>query len=448
MHQQGQLEAAELAYRAILENDARCAEAWHLFGLIALARGEFTVALDAIVRAVELDSTIAIYHYNLAHAQRQSGALEDAIASYRRARELSPEDADIRNNLGTALLEAGDITGATTELQYAHAIAPNDAQIACTLGSVLFEQDRLDAAEECFHRALQADPELAEAENNLGAIAQTRGDNFTAFACYQRAIGLAPEFASAHKNLASVMHLMQRTDDAIAHYREALRLQPDYAEAEYELAALLGDTRAAPPASYVAGVFDQYAHEYDAHMTGVLGYGVPDKLRELLAPLLPQHSLDILDLGCGTGLSGEVFNATANTLTGIDLSPKMLAKARERGIYTTLIEGDVVAQTNQLSGDFDLIVAADVFVYLGDLAPVFAAVQRVLRPDGLFAFTVEHGDGDGFTVRDAGRYVHGTDYVRRIAQHAGLRERAMTETILRKDFGREINGALWVFTLS
>lgn len=446
LHQSGDLDAAETGYRNLLQSDPTQADAWHLLGLIALQRGACADAIQHITRAITLNPHDAVYHFNLGNACKRSGALTDAAESFRAALQLSPDDADTLNNLGSVLHENGDAAQAATIFARAHDVNPADVQILGNLGAVLFELDRLDDAAKCFQRAVTLDPDFAEAHNNLGAVLQTRGEFAQARVAYECALQAVPDFAPAHKNLASVLHLLGRTSDAIASYREALRLAPDYAEAQYELDALLGEAHAAPPTHYVAGLFDQYAHEYDAHMTGVLDYGVPQKIRNALVAHLPQTALDILDLGCGTGLSGAVFKDIAHTLTGIDLSPKMIDKARERAIYDNLIVGDMVAAVTLLNTTFDLVIAADVFVYLGDLLPVFIAVRRAVRPGGLFAFSVERTDRNEYVVRDAGRYAHNGDYVRGLARHCGFSVCAASDTVLRKDFGCDVLGTLFILS--
>lgn len=444
LHQRGDLAGAESCYRAILEVAPNNADALHLLGLVKFANAEYDAADSALRKAIALAPQNAVYHFNLGNIQKRAGRLEDAIASYRHVLELNPADADALNNLAQTLLDVGDHRGALDYLTRARDARPDDAQIACNLGGVLFDLDRLEEAARCFESAIAIDPTLTEAHNNLGAVYQSLGDNARAAQSYEHALRHAPNFAHAYKNLASVLHLLGRREDAIAHYREALRLEPDYEDAAYELAALEGITRAAPPSSYVAGVFDQYAHEYDDHMTGVLGYSVPTQLRALLAPYLPSHRVDILDLGCGTGLSGAVFKDVARSMVGIDLSPKMIAKAHAREIYSSLMTGEVVAATNELASRFDLVIAADVFVYLGNLDPLFRAVRRVIHADGCFAFSVERGEQEDYELRDAGRYAHAPGYVDALATRHGFSITAQTETVLRKDFGKDIRGTLYV----
>src|SRR5690606_25849867 len=152
----------------------------------------------------------------------------------------------------------------------------------------------------------------------------------------------------------------------------------------YKLAALRGDPAPeSAPAEYVAGLFDQYAEEFDAHLTGELGYQTPQRLREPFDGLAGGATgLRVLDLGCGTGLSGLVFRDCAAHLAGVDLSPRMLDKARGRGIYDELHCADLVQALERPGPDWDLMLAADVFVYLGDLGAVLRAAARALRPGG------------------------------------------------------------------
>ena len=114
--------------------------------------------------------------------------------------------------------------------------------------------------------------------------------------------------------------------------------------------------------------------------------------------------------------------AVTDHLAGVDLSAAMIAKARERGLYDRLVVGDAAAMLDrEAPGISDLIVAADALVYVGDLAPLFAAVARALAPDGLFAFSVETCDGDGFKLEPTMRFAHSRSYVETTAREVGLR---------------------------
>ena len=168
-------------------------------------------------------------------------------------------------------------------------------------------------------------------------------------------------------------------------------------------------------AGYVRHLFDQFSTDYDARMIQQLSYRAPAILRELADMTMAGRArLAVLDLGCGTGLSGAAFKDKAARLGGIDLSPAMIAKARARGIYDGLAVGDIEGELG--AEDYDLVLAADTLVYLGDLQAVMSAVARALKPDGFFLFTVEKKDGEGFELGPKRRWRHSEGAIRALAK--------------------------------
>ncbi len=192
-------------------------------------------------------------------------------------------------------------------------------------------------------------------------------------------------------------------DAAAQAFRASLKADPADAQGATARLALIGRADATPalPQAYVARLFDDYAWRFDKHLIKNLGYRAPALIAEAVSAVASDRRFaSALDLGCGTGLMGEALHDRVGHLVGIDLSAAMIAKARERGLYERLVVGDAAAMLGRESpGGFDLIVAADALVYLGDLAPLFAAVGTALTADGLFAFSVEACEGGGFQAR-------------------------------------------------
>jgi predicted TPR repeat methyltransferase len=147
-----------------------------------------------------------------------------------------------------------------------------------------------------------------------------------------------------------------------------------------------------------------------------------------------------VDLGCGTGLSGARFRPLARTLTGVDMSAKMLEVARQRQIYDHLVCGELVEFLQAQARAHDLAVAADVFVYIGDLAPVFHEVRRALSDGGLFGFSVEAGEERDFALRSTLRYAHSAAYLRRLAGDHGFVLETIDTTVIRQDGGDDVVG--------
>jgi predicted TPR repeat methyltransferase len=207
-----------------------------------------------------------------------------------------------------------------------------------------------------------------------------------------------------------------------------------------EAHAMLAARRSPPP--YVRHLFDQFAEGYDRRMLDDLGYCAHRILRGLADMLVAAEpgTLDVLDLGCGTGLAGEAFKDLARRLDGVDLSPAMIGRARDRGIYDALAVADVECVGNQPGPDYDLIVSADTLVYLGDLGPVFRSAARRLKPGGFFLFTVEQKTGAGYGLGPKRRYGHSEPYLREEAARGGFEVMGFLECSPRQEANIPVAG--------
>ena len=193
--------------------------------------------------------------------------------------------------------------------------------------------------------------------------------------------------------------------------------------------------------AFVAALFDQYAANFDQKLRGVLSYCAPERVREVVrAALGERRELDVLELGCGTGLAGVLLRPLARRLEGIDLSAGMLARARERGVYDALREGEITRVLAESQERHALIVAVDVLVYFGALEELFARVAARLEPGGVFAFSVEKGAEPGYRLQQNGRYVHALSYLRECARAAGLTPVVEREAMLRTELAEPVIG--------
>lgn len=445
----GDAAGALAAYRAAIALAPDEADYHNNLGTLLEALGDSAAARDRYRQAAQLQPDDAELHANLGNALRALGEAEAAVASYRRALELAPAAPQLHQALADLHSELDRPEAALPGYLRALELDPDNAVLHVDLGACLQRLGQADAAAARYRTALTLQPDLAQAHNNLGALHQARGELTAAAAGYRAALAADPDLAEAHRNLASVLAAAGDTQGALTHYAAALRLNPDDAAAAYQCAALRGDAAPdAAPAGYVAELFDQYAERFDTHLADELGYRVPQLLRELHADLAAgpdsaRGGLRVFDLGCGTGLSGLAFRDRAAHLAGVDLSPRMLDKARARGIYDALAVGEVVEALRGRAEDWDLLIAADVFVYLGDLTAVLQAAAAALRPGGVLLFSVERADGGHFMLGSAGRYAHTADYIRERAASAGLRLVAERAAVLRRNFGADVPGLLF-----
>jgi predicted TPR repeat methyltransferase len=281
-----------------------------------------------------------------------------------------------------------------------------------------------------------------------------RADFAAAAEVLEQTVETAPGFATAWFALGAIRDRLGDRTGAVAAFEQARDGDPeDYHGARLQLARLgAGDTAPAMTETYVRRLFDQYAGRYDAALTEHLNYRGPTILKDSLAAIMgaagrPLHFGAMLDLGCGTGLAGAAFRPLAGRLTGVDLSPAMITQARVKGLYDRLecaALADFLAADIAAHARYDLVIAADVFVYINDIAPIIVAVARVLAPDGLLAFTVETHSGDGVTLLPTLRFAYGEAYLRKAIADAGLSLRELSKAAVRTEKGVPVDGLVVV----
>jgi predicted TPR repeat methyltransferase len=313
------------------------------------------------------------------------------------------------------------------------AIAGADAPVAPDFAKIEAELDAGAADAGALRRAIA----LTTAKERLDKAVQEA----------RRAATAEPRSVVARLALAHALRFAGDRAAAIAEYRACLDLDPHALSARYYLSAL-GDAPlpAQAPRELVVGLFDVYAQRFEADLVQDLMYRGPELLVDAVRSVLGAGArrLDILDAGCGTGLCGAAFLPLARRLDGVDLSPGMIAEARKKAIYDELVVGEATAALASASRRYDLVVAGDVLVYIGDLAPLFAAVHDVLRSSGVFAFTVERGAGAGYEMAPTGHYRHAAPYVAAEAARAGFVERAKRDCVTRLHRGDPVEAAVYV----
>ena len=285
---------------------------------------------------------------------------------------------------------------------------------------------------------------LADRRADYAEMLAETGDSAAAAELMSGALELTPQWAAGWFRLGELREKAGDTGGAEQAWHEALRLEPaDRLGATLKL-ALLGAAPIpeTPPTDFVEALFDDYADRFDKALVDKLGYRVPELLEAAIRATGRTRFDKAVDLGCGTGLMGERLRPLCADLEGIDLSAEMLRKAEARGVYDRLVKGDIADLTVPRS--VDLVTAADVFMYVGTLEAVFAHVAAMLKPTGLFAFSVEASDGDDLVLRESRRYAHGQAYVERELEQAGLRLVSLAVDTIRTDRGEAIKGLVVV----
>jgi predicted TPR repeat methyltransferase len=377
-------------------------------------------------------------------AHSDHGKTDDAAPCFGRAPALDPCDAGAWFDFADSLMDSGEYDRAVAAYKQAIALrAPFPEAHNNLAGALLYLGDAHGAIAEC-RQALAERPGYALALNTLGAALGKLGLLDEAIASLLRAISLRPAYANAYHNLATLLDKAGRIEEAKQAYHTALRINPSLEEARYNLAAL-GDMPPPPctPRPYLLRLFDTYAPAFDQHLVDALDYQVPDKLYEAVMAARPgATALEIVDLGCGTGLVGQRFRGIAGQLTGIDVSTRMIQWAKRRNVYDRLIVDDYVRYLSARQEPCDLVLAADVFIYSGDLLPVFSAVARLLRPGGLFGFSLEVSPQSDYVLQPNRRYAHSPGYIKRLARQSDFDELAFDSVHLRRQGAEHAPGLI------
>lgn len=357
-------------------------------------------------------------HFNYGLLCDETGRYEEALENYFAGLAINPASEDLHYNIAICQKKLG----------------------------------RIEAAIDSYRRALEIAPDDIDCLYNLAGCYRSQGDDQRAARVYGEILERAPQHLPSLNNLAYVAHKNGDSAGARELYDKILALNPDHVSAEYMRAALSGETRSQPPDSYVKEVFDAFADHYEASLTANLGYELPSTLRDFYQRLLPRNTPErLLDLGCGTGLIGDTFQSFCQSMTGVDISEKMLDAAREKRLYDTLhLSAITDFLTTHPSSSYDLVVSGDVLPYIGDLEELFIGVSRVLTALGHFMFSVEHHSDEVLVpvLQQSGRFAHSQAYVTSVADKTGWQIIGQTLLDLRRERDEWIQGSIYLMSLS
>lgn len=381
--------------------------------------------------------------------QHQAGSRQETEYNYKQILRKCSDNANALYYLGNMFRDLGKLDDAVTCYQRALIINPDSAELHYNLGVALYLLGKINAAAASYQRALTINRHDADAHYNLGIILKDQGRLDQAVFCYQRAIAIRPNFSEAHNNLGMALFEQGKFDTAGTSFRRAVELDPNNVSAKHMQAALTGQMTKTMPHQLVKSLFDKYATGFDRHLSEKLKYKGPSLLRQGMKTILKdtRRFRNAIDLGCGTGLAGKEFRDISDRLTGIDISSRMLEGARRKNIYDVLYSRDIIKFLTGTEEKYDLFIAADVFVYFGDLEIVFNAVEKCSLPGAYFGFTSEHTDQDNFILRQTGRYAHNEKYIQALArEHNFICEMCCSDDI-RKENRQWITGDLFIFRL-
>lgn len=480
----------EPRFAALLRAGVAPVEAFARWSMELMKADRFADAREVLQVAQVFAPADPVMWVNNGIALSQDNLFDEAAKCFEYSLALSPHQPETWMLLGLARKQLGDLTGAQEAYQRTLDQDPTEHAAWELMAVVKEEQRDFTGAVDCLEARVKLSDASSAVLANLGRLQYQVGQFAESCLAYEQAVRLEPgnrhhrEMRRKSAFLRDAL-LCENIDDALANYRRSypasksipgeeiknlfhsafsilsgfghleaaarvgrkyFELWPDCPALRYLFSAVTAEkTFDRSPPECVAEQFDAFAEGFEKQLVRVLGYDVPAKLCSLVREMTPAGKLyDTLDAGVGTGLCGPHLRSISWTLAGVDLSSKMLEQAEKKKTYDTLVCEDLISFLQRSATQFDLIVAADVLIYFGDLAPLFSAVGKALRPGGLFAISTELLSGEGYRLLPSGRFAHAPEYVSSQAgQH--FAEVLRKETTIRLEANKPVAGAMYIF---
>lgn len=400
------------------DNQREDALAENRLGTFFYHQGKWFEAIIAYRKAINKEPTFINAWYNLGLALNKTNQLDEALLTWQKIINLAPNHLAARFHLASLLMKTEKTDEALTEFLLLEKSEPHHFETQSNLAACYLKKGLLNDAKIHYKKALELESNDTHTLFNLGVLETQLGNMDSAIQHYQKAVLVDPDFFAAHNNLGALFIAKEHIPFALHHFQTAARLQPDNTSLQYTIQALSQNSRLlSAPTDYVKSLFDSYADHYDQHLLTALDYQIPLHFERILKKQQPAHNtLNILDLGCGTGLCGSVIKPFSKTLTGVDLSEKMLDIARDKNMYDTLECNDLNFFLTQKNAAYDLIVAGDVLVYIGELDLFFQQIQQALRAGGIFLFNTEISENENYAMNQSGRFSHQKKYIESLAK--------------------------------
>ncbi len=398
-------EAAQTQFKNVIELCPEFQQAYFYLGILALDEQQYPIAKAAFQQVLQLYPQNVHAHINLGVIALRENQGQEAIHHFTEALLHDVDNIDARNNLAATFIHHDRYENALTHYTILLQKDPLNQEYLYNAGVAEMALGHLDKAQRYFTARLKKDPRHFATLINQAAIFSRLNQH------------------SEAKYLLQLAHQENPTDASCAHMLNALE----------------GHVTSTTSPDYAKHLFNNYALYYDMHLQQTLHYQLPQIIAHLIHRLIPAYTIHhTLDLGCGTGLSGVNLRDMSQQLTGVDISEKMLNEARKKSIYDQLIESELVDFLTHTTDIYDLIVSADVLPYLGELAPLFAALSPHLAANGLFVFNIEVSHIHPYQLQKSARFAHHATYLHELAQCYQLRIVHEETSISRQQAGDDL----------
>lgn len=444
-YKRDQLSSAQKAYEKAIALKSNFIDAHYNAGILYARLGEREKAIASLTQTLLLQPKHPAALGQLAQVYMMEQNFVKAIENFEKRLALEPNNLDAMFGLGLAALQAKQYDKAVQALETTLILDPHHPEVQHHLATAYLQSGDTNKAMSYYFRQIEIAP-LPESYYNIGVILMLQNRHKEAITYLQQAALRDPNYLPVYLNLGAIYLKLNRQAEAIHAYQKALELKPDDPEISHILSAISQQgTPEKAPSQYLQSLFDQYATYYDKHLTEHLQYQVPQKLFQVIFEETGFNKPEwlILDLGCGTGLCGPLLRKVAKQLIGVDISPEMVNLAKEKQVYDELFVEDVEAALKRYK-DVDLIIAADVFTYIGNLDNIFKLAKEALASSGIFAFSVEKTHVEPYELQKTVRYAHSKNYLESLIQDNGFTTLRFENLVLRKQKNQDVLGYLVV----
>lgn len=452
-HEANSWEAAKKCCEDIIQLRPNYAEAYNNLAILYDKKNDYANALKNYAKAVNLQPDYVTAHQNLGLLFLKHSKLDEAIIQFKNVLELNPLSLSAHYYLANCYLSKDELDLAKTHYLEVLNFNSEHSDALNNLGVVSLKKNEPQLAIDYFTKALAFDIHHEDARNNLAATFMQYDRYENAIRHYRELLKEHSKNSEYHYNIAVAYMNLGHLDESIEHFNnvlkitshhvaslnnlaaiywrlgkkkesrtllaQALNIEPDNQNSRYLLAAATHqENYKKAPHDYIKNLFDNYAIQYNEHLCNELQYTLPQTIGTLLESLrfIDEEPKNALDLGCGTGLLGQYVKPYYSTLWGVDLSQKMIDNAVKTECYNQLFCDEIETFLLNTSEKFNLITAAEVFEYFGDLESIFAAIANHLKLKGLFIFSIETTQDKDFILQETARFAHNPNYIHSLAE--------------------------------
>jgi len=398
-------------------------------------------------KALEINPASAEVLSNLGDIYGHRMQLNKAEEVLLKAYEISPQIPEISANLSILYKKQSKYEEALSYAKVAHDIDTNNIAFKALYADILYVNKNVIYAIKLYEEVLSKNPGNVKILSMLGTCYRVIQDNRKSIEYFRKILDYIPNDENAIINISKFCTNEKpeiSTEEAIELLENTLKKNPDSYRIKHLLASLEKEKIDRCTKEYVEDEFNRFAESFDTVLQQSLGYKIPDILYETIKPHMEENT-EILDLGCGTGLSAIPFRPLNPTVTGIDLSENMLAKAESRGIYKKLIHGDITEEIDNIDQIFDLIISTDTLIYIGKLDNLFEKIYSKLKNNGLFAFSTEaNNQEEQYVISPSGRFKHSHTYIKDLSQKNNFKIIESKEVVIRTEGSEQVKGFIYI----